>query len=109
MTARNTDGTIILRPKVAKTTYLYASNKEMRLLRIDTSTMDTDIPLLGIFNINHQPLIEIIKLEHFPNLSVAKTYIVRAHTSGEISEPMSFQDSTTIPLLLSLNPQDMKY
>jgi hypothetical protein len=64
--------------------------------------MDTDIPLLGIFNINHQPLMEIVKLEHFANLPPAQAYIVRAHTSGKVSEPMSLQDSTTIPLLLSL-------
>jgi len=101
-TARNKKKTIILRPKVAKTTYLYASNEEKRLLRIGTSTMDTDIPLLGIFNINHQPLTEIVKLEHFLNLPPAKTYIVRANTSSKVNVPMSLQDSTTIPLLLSL-------
>ncbi|TVY20953.1 putative galactinol--sucrose galactosyltransferase 6 [Lachnellula arida] len=95
MTARSMHETIILRPKVAKTTYVYASNKEKRLLRIGTSTIDTGVPMLGIFNINDQPLAEIVTLEDFINVSPAERYIIRAHTSNKISTPLSLRGSKT--------------
>ncbi|KAL3419619.1 galactinol-sucrose galactosyltransferase 6 [Phlyctema vagabunda] len=103
MTARNDDGLIILRPRVAKTTYVYANKEEKRLLRIGTSTIDTGVPLLGIFNTNNESLLEIVKLEHFPSLPPAEEYIIRAHASRDVSEPMSLQNSSIRPLLLSLD------
>ncbi|TVY38802.1 putative galactinol--sucrose galactosyltransferase [Lachnellula subtilissima] len=99
MTARSMNETVILRPKVAKTTYVYASNKEKRLLRIGTSTIDTGVPMLGIFNVNDQPLTEIVTLEDFIDVSPAETYIIRAHTSSKISTPLSLAGSKTRHLL----------
>ncbi|TVY90006.1 putative galactinol--sucrose galactosyltransferase [Lachnellula willkommii] len=99
MTARSMHETIILRPKVAKTTYVYASNKEKRLLRIGTSTIDTGVPMLGIFNINDQPLAEIFTLEDFIDVSPTERYIIRAHTSSKISTPLRLPGSKTRHLL----------
>lgn len=101
MTARNMHETIILRPKVAKTTYVYASNKKKRLLRIGTSTINTGVPMLGIFNVNDVPITELVTLEDFIGVSPTESYIIRAHTSNKISKPLRLSDAQP-PHLLSL-------
>ncbi|KAG4443536.1 hypothetical protein IFR05_001009 [Cadophora sp. M221] len=99
MTAQSFGETIVLRPKVARTTYVYASSKEKRLLRINTSTIHTTTPMLGIFNINSYPVTEILKLAHFEDLSNTDTYIIRAHTSGYIGTPSKVSDDEHVHLL----------
>lgn len=101
MTARTMTETIIIRPKVARTTYVYASKNEPRFLRISTSTINTNTPMLGIFNVGEDTRMEIVTLGHFSDLQPAREYIIRAHTSGVISSPISHANIPT-PLLLSL-------
>ncbi|CAG8983430.1 hypothetical protein HYALB_00000599 [Hymenoscyphus albidus] len=102
MTAKTLNSTIILRPKVAKTNYVYTSKNEPRLLRISTSTIHTNTPMLGVFNVGDEKRMEIVTLNHFSHILPAQEYIIRAHTSGFMSSPIS-QAKSTSPLLLSLD------
>ena len=100
MTAQTTKGkTIILRPTViGKTTAVYTAYEEERLLKVGTFTGDksTGTGILGLFNVSHRVLSEFVNLNAFPGVQVGEEYIVRGHTTGEISSVIKVDDKAAV-------------
>ena len=110
MTAQsNRDKSVILRPsQVGKVilTGLYTAYEEQRLLKIGTyhGHADTGSGILGVFNISPAPLSEFVMLREFGGVKEDQSYVVRAHTTGEITEPLRLSDA--LPLVsLFLEPK----
>lgn len=100
MTAPNVRGqTVILRPStVGKSVHPYVGFDEERLLRVGTyhGSRDTGSGILGVFNVSKRPLSEFIPLREFPGAKKNETYIVRAHSTGQISSPMRLDSVTPL-------------
>ncbi|KAI9838719.1 MAG: hypothetical protein M1837_002422 [Sclerophora amabilis] len=100
MTARTTRGnTVIIRPQnVGKTTLQYVHYDEDRLLRIGTYTgpQKYGTGILGFFNISQCALTEIIPLKDFPGTTKGQEYVVRAHSSGGLSDLLQVDQSTSL-------------
>ena len=98
MTARTSRGkTIILRPPViGKTVEMYTGYEEERLLKVGTyaSHGKGGTSILGLFNISQRPLSELVNLNSFPGIESEQEYIVRAHTTGEISPSIRLDSET---------------
>ena len=110
MTAQSIwDKTVILRPStVGKviSTGLYTAYEEQRLLKIGTyhGHAKTGSGILGVFNISQAPLSEFVMLKEFAGVEEDQSYVVRAHTTGEITEPLHVGDA--LPLVsLFLDPK----
>ena len=92
MTAQTSQGdTIILRPSVVgKSTQPYVGYDEQKLLEISTYNgfARTGTSILGIFNCCQTNLTEIVALGDFAGTEEG-TYVVRAHTTGQCSKPIS--------------------
>ncbi|MCJ1471972.1 hypothetical protein MMC13_000616 [Lambiella insularis] len=94
--------TVILRPSnVGKTiaSGVYTAYEEERLLKVGTyhGSKGVGSGILGIFNVCQKPLSEFIMLREFLGLEDGTEYLVRAHTTGEISRPMALHDR--VPLV----------
>lgn len=107
MTAQTVkDVTVILRPSViGRTIDMYHDYNEGHILRVASYTgwAKTGSGILGLFNIHSAEASSIISLMDFPGIHEDSQgqYIVRAHTSGKISNRMrpSAQDSLVSTLL----------
>ncbi|KAI9831128.1 MAG: hypothetical protein M1819_005216 [Sarea resinae] len=92
MTAQTTQGkTVILRPhNIGKTIEAYIGYEEERLLKIGTyvGRQRTGTGILGVFNVSQRRLGELASLEEFPGTEVGE-YIVRAHTTEQVSRVVS--------------------
>ncbi|TWU75302.1 hypothetical protein ED733_006545 [Metarhizium rileyi] len=93
MTATTPAGrTIVLRPSVlGKSIHAYAGYEDDFLLKIGSynGASQTGTGILGVFNISTRLLTEVIPLEYFPGVFKGGNYVVRAHTTGRMSKPMS--------------------
>ena len=100
MTAPTLTGkTIILRPSVVgKTTAIYTAYEEEVLLKVGTYTGSavTGTGMLGLFNVSPRPISEFVNLSSFPGVETDHSYIVRAHTTGQISPPMKLEDNSAV-------------
>ena len=99
MTARTTQGkTIILRPSViGKTVGVYTGYEEERLLKVGTFTGGVDgTGILGLFNVSERPLSELVNLNAFPGVKSEEEYIVRTHTTGEVTHSMKLSSDTPV-------------
>ncbi|MCJ1322369.1 hypothetical protein MMC15_007717 [Xylographa vitiligo] len=98
MSGENVQGkTVILRPSnIGKTiaSGVYTAYEEERLLKVGTyhGSKGTGSGILGIFNVVQKPISDFVMLTEFPGLEDGMEYLVRAHTTGEISKPMSMTD-----------------
>ena len=96
MTARTINGkTIILRPSVVgKSIGVYTAYEEERLLKVGTYAggKGTGTGILGIFNVRERPLSELVNLADFPGVEAESEYVVRGHTTGEVSAAMKLED-----------------
>ena len=103
MTAKTPRGnTVILRPaRVGKTSGVYTSYDEQRLLKVDTYVggQTTGVAILGIFNVSQHPLSEILHLADFPGTQKGH-YIVRSHVSGKLSKPLARDNGGSNPVIL---------
>ena len=103
MTARTNQGhTVILRPSaVARTVSsgVYTAYTELRLLKVGAyhGHSGTGAGILGVFNVASHPLLDFVSLSDFRGVQEDKRYIVRAHTTGDVSEPMALAEE--IPLV----------
>lgn len=91
--------TVILRPTiVGKSTGVYTAYEEERLLRVGTFAggKGTGTGILGLFNVSQRPLPEFVNLSEFPGIEIGKRYIVRGHTTGEVSHPLMLHDQNTV-------------
>lgn len=97
MTARTIQGkTIILRPSViGKTVGIYTGYEEERLLKVGTFTGGVGgTGILALFNVSERPLSELVNLNAFPGVESGNEYIVRTHTTGEVTHPMKLNSGT---------------
>ncbi|KAK7544391.1 raffinose synthase protein-like protein Sip1 [Phyllosticta citribraziliensis] len=91
MTAKTPRGsTVILRPhRIGKTIDAYVAYDEPQLLKIGTfiGRQGSGTGILGVFNTTQRHLTELLTLDHFPGTEDGE-YVVRAHTTGQISAPI---------------------
>jgi hypothetical protein len=90
--------TVILRPHiVGKTTTAYNSFDDAVLLKVTTyvGMAHSGISILGVFNCLQRPLAELIGLDSFPGAEDG-TYIIRSHTSGQVTKPTSVKKSDAL-------------
>jgi hypothetical protein len=81
--------TVILRPHtVGKSTSAYNSYDDTILLKVSTfvGMAHSGVSILGVFNCTQHPITELIGLDQFPGAEKG-TYIIRCHTSGNVSQP----------------------
>ena len=91
MTANTTKGkTIILRPPmIGKTVEMYTAYEEERLLKVGTFTGGKGgTGILALFNISERVLSELVNINAFPGIESNEEYIVRAHSTGEVSRSL---------------------
>lgn len=92
MTARNPRGhTVILRPScIGKTVDIYNNYTDGSLLRIGSyhGAAKTGSSFLGCFNVAEREVSGLIPLADFPGTTAETSYIVRSHTTGQISRLM---------------------
>ena len=99
MTAQDIEGkTIVLRPSVfGKTTNVYTAYEEERLLNVGTFVGGKGgTSILALFNCSQRVLSEIVNLNAFPGIEPDTEYILRSHTTNEISPPLSLDDELPI-------------
>jgi hypothetical protein len=87
--------TVILRPHtVGKSTSAYNSYDDPVLLKVATyvGMAHSGVSILGVFNCTPRPLSELIGLDSFPGAEKG-TYIVRAHTTGQVTEPTTSENN----------------
>lgn len=99
MTARTIQGkTIILRPSViGKTVGIYTAYEEERLLKVGTFTGGVGgTGILALFNVSERRLAELVNINAFPGVEIGKEYVVKTHTTGEVTHPMKLSSETTV-------------
>ena len=100
MTALTTGGkTIILRPSTfGKTVDVYAAYDEERLLKVGTYTgaKSTGTSIVALFNVSERSLTELVNIDAFPGIEEKQEYIVRAHSTGEISDAITLDAGTPV-------------
>ena len=99
MTARTIQGkTIILRPSViGKAVGVYTGYEEEILLKVGTFTGGVGgTGILALFNVSERPLSELVNLNAFPGVKSEEEYVVRSHTTGEVTHSMKLNSETPI-------------
>ena len=100
MTATSPRGkTVILRPStIGKSVHVYTSYETERLLKVGAfhGSKGTGTVILGIFNVSERPLSELIPLRDFPGVEEDGLYVIRAHSTGEISKIMVLGEKFTL-------------
>lgn len=99
MTARTIkDATIILRPPViGKTVEVYTAYEEERLLKVGTFTGGKGgTSILALFNVSERVLSELVNINAFPGIESGEEYVVRAHSTGEISRSIRLDSETPV-------------
>ncbi|TQN68528.1 putative galactinol--sucrose galactosyltransferase 6, partial [Colletotrichum shisoi] len=84
--------TVILRPSVVgKTIDPYTGYDDDGLLKVGSyhGAAVTGTPILGVFNVSARPLTEILPLASFSGVLPSMRYVVRAHSTGKVSPPVS--------------------
>ncbi|PNY24554.1 galactinol-sucrose galactosyltransferase 6, partial [Tolypocladium capitatum] len=84
--------TVIFRPSVlGKSTYPYMGYDDDSLLKVGSyhGRSQTGTGILGVFNISARQLTEMIPLSLFPGTVPSTEYVIRAHTTGKVSHPVS--------------------
>ncbi|KAF7877245.1 hypothetical protein EAF04_000929 [Stromatinia cepivora] len=96
---------IILRVKPGKSTHVYTSSNDHRILKIRTSTIENGVKILGLFNpLSNGSITEIIGLEEFFSPSHSNSpsssheeneadteYIIHTSTTNKLSPPISLK------------------
>lgn len=93
-----------LRPsRMAMASDPYVSYHARKLLQVNNTHKHSS--LLGVFNISTMALTELINMKtSFQNLDQQKEYVIRAHTTGRITEPRGVLDGEDSFLVVSLEP-----
>lgn len=93
-----------LRPsQMAMASDPYVSYHASKLLQVNNTHKHSS--LLGVFNISTMALTELINMKtSFRNLDQQKEYVIRAHTTGRITEPRRVLDGEDSFLVVSLEP-----
>ncbi|KAI9743585.1 MAG: hypothetical protein M1818_002900 [Claussenomyces sp. TS43310] len=91
--------TVIFRPSVVgKSLDQYVGYDDEVLLKVGTyhGAAVTGTSILGIFNTSPRPLTELFPLSRFPGTVEAQYYVVRSHSTGDITEPMQIVDPLSL-------------
>ena len=99
MTAQSMkETTVILRPDlIGKTTSVYTGYDEERLLKVGTFVGGMGgISILGCFNVSERPLSEFVNLNDFFGIERDEDYVLRSHTTGEVSPRMSLESESAV-------------
>ncbi|BCR83996.1 putative raffinose synthase protein Sip1 [Aspergillus chevalieri] len=105
MTAPTTHGTtVILRPSiVGRAMDIYHDYNEGHVLPVGTYTgpARTGSGILGLFNIQDSESCKLVCLRDFPGIHEGSNghYVVRAHTSGRVSDPMHPADEDSLVMV----------
>lgn len=105
MTASTTHGTtVILRPSiVGRALDMYHDYNEGHVLSIGTYTghARTGSGILGLFNIQDSESCKLVPLREFPGIHEGSKgqYIVRAHSSGLVTDPMRPADADSLVMI----------
>lgn len=102
MTAKTATSRIILRPNVGKTTQVYAGHLEPVLCKFGTYWAPEGIAgsaILGVFNVGQHPLSELFSLQAFPKIQPDQAYVIRTHTTAQISRRVKLRDAAPAVLL----------
>lgn len=96
MTAGTPDGrVVILRPgRIGRTSEIYNSHADHRLLRIQAEHRDTSI--IGVFNVGKSTLTEFQRLREFHIVSNTVPYVIHHHESDHIFGPFLPQDDRAL-------------
>lgn len=57
--------------------------------RVDIGASGTGTSILGTFNVSDRALAELIPLSLFPGVTSSTHYVVRAHSTGRVTAPIS--------------------
>lgn len=78
--------------------HVYNSYETERLLKVGTfnGSKGTGTGILGIFNVSQRPLSELVPLRDFPGIERDGAYIIRAHSTGEISNVLALGDDLAL-------------
>ncbi|KAF4449434.1 hypothetical protein F53441_7296 [Fusarium austroafricanum] len=82
--------TVIFRPSsLGKAVDPYVGYDDDLLLKVGSyhGASHTGSPMLALFNISSRPLTELVSLSAFPGAIPDLQYVVRAHTTGRVSQP----------------------
>lgn len=100
MTAQTPRGnSVILRPHtIGKTTEAYVGFDEYKLLKVGTyvGMQKTGTGILGIFNATQAELTELVTVREFPGVLDRMEYVVRAHTTGQVSGVMTLEQKSAL-------------
>ena len=100
MTAATPRGnTVILRPHVVgKSIEAFTDYHEELMLKIGTyvGMAQSGSGILGVFNASERALSELVSLRDFPGVQDGRKYIIRAHTSGQLSGQMVSSDPLAV-------------
>jgi hypothetical protein len=83
--------TVIFRPSVlGRTIDQYVGYDDDSLLKVASyhGRAVSGTPILGVFNISSRPLTDLIPLSRFSGVLPSMHYVVRAHSTGKITEPL---------------------
>lgn len=87
--------TVIFRPSVlGKSIDAYVGYDDNSILKIGAyhGLAVTGTPILGVFNISARPLMDIIPLDRFSGVLSSLQYIIRAHSTGAVTQPLQMSD-----------------
>ena len=93
------DKSIVLRPSAfGKSVNVYTAYEEERLLKVGTYTgsKGTGTSIVALFNVSQRSLAELVNIKAFPGIEAEQEYIVRAHTTEEISSPITLDARTPV-------------
>jgi hypothetical protein len=88
--------TVIFRTHtVGKSTTAYNAYDDPVLLKVSTyvGMAYTGVSILGVFNCTQRTVAELISLDQFPGAEEG-TYIIRNHTTGQMTMPLNAQNSS---------------
>lgn len=82
---------------IGKTVSIYTAYEEERLLKVGTFAGGKGgTGILGLFNVSKRPLSELVNINAFPGVEREEEYIVRAHTTGEVSDVLKMDSETPV-------------
>ena len=93
---------ITLRPHiVGKAISAYTGYDEERLLKVGTyvGAQGRGTGILGIFNVSKRLLSEFVTLSEFPGVMAGEEYVIRAHTTGEVTSVLKLDDAMALASL----------
>ncbi|KAG5939422.1 hypothetical protein E4U53_007810 [Claviceps sorghi] len=100
--------TIILRPtSLGSSIHHYEKYEDGSLLKLGSyhGASQAGTGILGVFNVSTRCSNELLPLEYFPGIVSSTDYVIRAHTTGKLSELVSLERPASL-ISVSLDVQE---